>query len=126
MKYKYENINTLERTRDVLLEEINNKSKDTKFVKIALGYLQDVFNEMEEMHEDVRCDKLIEEIVNFLNTEDCEMVCPMCEETTLKHHEYKGSHIYTCEVCAFIGFEFVENKDVDNLAEFLKNGNGGE
>lgn len=126
MKYKYEDINTLEKTRDVLLEEINNKSKDTKFVKIALGYLQDVFNEMEEMHEDVRCDKLIEEIINFLNTEDCEMVCPMCEETTLKYHEYKGSHIYTCEVCAFIGFEFVENKDVDNLAEFLKNGNGGE
>lgn len=126
MKYKYEDINTLERTRDVLLEEINNKSKDTKFVKVALGYLQDVLNEMEEMHENVRCDKLIEEIVNFLNTEDCEMVCPMCEETTLKHHECKGSHIYACEFCAFIGFEFVENKDVDNLAEFLKNGNGGE
>lgn len=49
------------------------------------------------------------------------IVCPLCEEEHITHKEYNGTHIYICEDCPFIGLEYIDVKDAENLLDFLKN-----
>lgn len=52
------------------------------------------------------------------------MVCPMCEEGHLKHKKTgvkeKATHVYTCLNCPFVGFEYINKKDIDNLYTIIK------
>ena len=115
MKYKYEYFNdyTLEESLEILREE--SKKRRIK----ADDLIIDIEEELKNQDESVaKCNELIQEIVDRLN-QDNKMVCPMCEEGYMIHEEYKGTHIYYCEHCPFVGFECVETKDYDNMIEWL-------
>ena len=121
MKYKYEDFNDLEELKDILLKEINEKADNKKFVKMALSYLQEVLDELSDPNEHIaKCNEIIAEVIEFLNASQCDMICPMCQESCMIHEEYKGTHIYYCEPCPFVGFECVETKDYDNMIEWLE------
>lgn len=49
--------------------------------------------------------------------------CPFCEEETMETICYKGTYIYVCDECTFVGLEYRTNKDIENLQEciFLRN-----
>lgn len=57
-------------------------------------------------------------IVDKLNQEYV-IKCPLCGEE-LNYKEYNGTHIYYCEPCPFIGFEYVDHKDLENLTKWLE------
>lgn len=48
------------------------------------------------------------------------MKCPLCDETNVEHIVYKGTHIYVCEDCPFVGFELILEKDYKNMIDWLK------
>ena len=113
--YKYEDFNdyTLEEVLKVLKEESLKKNIDN------WDLIEDIEDELKNQDENVaKCNELIQEIVDRLNQNN-KMVCPMCEEGYMIHEEYKGTHIYYCEHCPFVGFECVETKDYDNMIEWL-------
>ena len=60
-----------------------------------------------------------QEIVDSFNQDNHDMVCPMCEESYMIHKENKGTHIYYCENCPFVGVEIIELKDYENMIEWL-------
>lgn len=121
MKYKYEDINNLEELKDILLKEINEKADNKKFVKMALSYLQEVLDELSDPNEHIaKCNEIIAEVIEFLNASQCDMICPMCQESCMTHEEYNGTHIYICEPCPFVGFELVETKDRENMVKWLE------
>lgn len=45
--------------------------------------------------------------------------CPLCNEE-LEHIEFGKTHIYRCEPCPFIGFEYIEPTNIDDLVNYLK------
>ncbi len=45
--------------------------------------------------------------------------CPMCG-AQLEHREKGESHIYTCEDCPFVGFEFFGMANARDLLDYLK------
>jgi hypothetical protein len=52
-----------------------------------------------------------------------EQLCPCCEET-LDCEEYNGTYIYNHDTtCPFIGFEFVDNKDLNNFIDYINSRN---
>jgi len=68
-------------------------------------------------------DESIEEYIDkMLKTEtyNYKMKCNMCDTDEIYHYDYKGTHIYVCDQCPNIQFEYVEPKDLDNLVEFMK------
>lgn len=45
--------------------------------------------------------------------------CPFCNHP-IEAKEQDGTHIWACpEACPFVAFEFVEQKDIDNLIKYL-------
>ena len=115
MKYTYGDFDnyTLEESLEILKKETKAKKIDAEDLII------DIEEELKNQDESVaKCNELIQEIVDRLN-QDNKMVCPMCEEGYMIHEEYKGTHIYYCEHCPFVGFECVETKDYDNMIEWL-------
>lgn len=115
MKYKYEDFNdyTLEESLEILKKETKTKKID------AEDLIVDIESELKNQDESVaKCNELIQEIVDKLNQEYATK-CPLCGEE-LNYIEYKGTHIYICESCPFIGFEYVEQQDIDNLKEYLE------
>ena len=115
MKYKYEDFDdyTLEESLEILREE--SKKRRIK----ADDLIKDIEEELKNQDESIaKCNELIQEIVDRLN-QDNKMVCPMCEKGCMAHEEYKGTHIYYCECCSFVGFEWLETKDYDNIVKWL-------
>lgn len=47
--------------------------------------------------------------------------CEYCKDGEIKYTEYKGTHIFTCDTCPNITFEFYSNNDILALKEFLNN-----
>ena len=62
--------------------------------------------------------KKSDELISKNNTE-CDMKCNMCGGT-LDYVNYKDTHIWICQNCPNIQFEYVEGKDDKNLCEFLE------
>lgn len=121
MKYRYEDIDTLSDMRDIVIKEINNRADNKQFIQMATSYLGEIMEELDDPNENVaKCNELIDEVVDWLNDTENDMKCPMCEEYNIKHEEYKGSHIYICQSCPFVGFELIETKDKENMIEWLK------
>lgn len=121
MKYKYEDIDTLEQVRDILLEEMNEKANHKNFIKMALSYLREINEELADDNEHIAiCNELILEVINFINKSQCDIICPLCEQDEIKYEEYNGTHIYICQPCSFVGFELVETKDTENMIKWLK------
>ena len=115
MKYEYEDFNdyTLEESLEILREE--SKKRRIK----ADDLIKDIEEELKNQDESIaKCNELIQEIVDRLN-QDNKMVCPMCEKGCMAHEEYKGTYIYYCECCSFVGFEWLETKDYDNIVKWL-------
>ena len=52
------------------------------------------------------------------------MICPMCSYPTLEQplqwEQHNNTHIYVCPICPFIGFEFIDITNVDDLKDYLK------
>lgn len=45
--------------------------------------------------------------------------CPLCEEP-IKHKHVGESDIWACKKCAFVGFEYFGNTNIENLEQYLK------
>ena len=51
------------------------------------------------------------------------MNCPICEEK-LYCSNYNGTYIYNHDnTCPFIGFEFVDSKDLNNFIDYINSRN---
>lgn len=46
------------------------------------------------------------------------IVCPLCFCDAV-HEEVNGTHIYVCQECPFVGMEFINDKDAQNLFDRL-------
>lgn len=60
-------------------------------------------------------------------TTNTQMKCPLCIEGILEYHEpitdalpVKKSHVWICDACPFIGFEYWHPKDAQLVADFIK------
>ena len=115
MKYTYEDFDnyTLEESLEIL-------KKETKARKIdAEDLIADIEDELKNQDENVeKCNELIREVVDRLN-EIYNVFCPLCGDRLI-HEEHNGTHIYYCEPCPFIGFEYVDHKDLENLTKWLE------
>ena len=115
MKYTYEDFDnyTLEESLEIL-------KKETKARKIdAEDLIVDIEDELKNQDESVeKCNELIQEVVDRLN-EIYNVFCPLCGDRLI-HEEHNGTHIYYCEPCPFIGFEYVDHKDLENLTKWLE------
>lgn len=49
-----------------------------------------------------------------------DLKCPLCEENTLEHKIYGGTHIYSCSDCPFLGLEFFGSENLKDLSDYLK------
>lgn len=117
MKYKYEDFNdyTLEESLVILKEETEKRK-----IK-ADDLIVDIEEELKNQDESVaKCNELIQQIVDRLNQECYDIVCPMCGESFMIHEEYKGTHIYYCEPCPFVGLELIDTKDYENMIKWLE------
>lgn len=78
---------TLEESLEILREE--SKKRGIK----ADDLIVDIEDELKNQDESVaKCNELIQEIVDRLNQNNHDMVCPMCGEGYMVHEEYKGTH----------------------------------
>lgn len=115
MKYTYEDFDnyTLEESLEIL-------KKETKARKIdAEDLIADIEDELKNQDESVeKCNELIQEVVDRLN-ETYNVFCPLCGDRLI-HEEHNGTHIYYCEPCPFIGFEYADHKDLENLTKWLE------
>lgn len=46
--------------------------------------------------------------------------CPLCSDN-LSYKQNKDTHIWSCDSCPFVGFEFYNDKNTDELKEYLNN-----
>ena len=115
MKYTYEDFNnyTLEESLEILKKETKARNID------AEDLIADIEDELKNQDENVeKCNELIQEVVDRLN-EIYNVFCPLCGDRLI-HEEHNGTHIYYCEPCPFIGFEYVDHKDLENLTKWLE------
>ena len=115
MKYTYEDFDnyTLEESLEILKKETKAKKID------AEDLIVDIEDELKNQDESVaKCNELIQEIVDRIN-EIYNVSCPLCGNRLI-YEEYNGTHIYYCEPCPFIGFEYVDHKDLENLTKWLE------
>jgi len=49
------------------------------------------------------------------------VLCPHCENVEMNHTVFKETHIYICEECPNVMFEYSTNTNVSELAEYLSN-----
>ena len=115
MKYTYEDFDnyTLEESLEILKKETKAKKID------AEDLIVDIEDELKNQDESVaKCNELIREIVDRIN-KIYNVSCPLCGNRLI-YEEYNGTHIYYCEPCPFIGFEYVDHKDLENLTKWLE------
>ena len=115
MKYTYEDFDnyTLEESLEILKKETKTRNID------AEDLIADIEDELKIQDENVaKCNELIQEVVDRLN-EIYNVFCPLCGNRLI-YEEYNGTHIYYCEPCPFIGFEYVDHKDLENLTKWLE------
>lgn len=52
------------------------------------------------------------------------LVCPMCDSDEMDCKEINNrTYIYTCPACPFIGMEYYDKWDMENLKEYLEREN---
>jgi ssDNA-binding Zn-finger/Zn-ribbon topoisomerase 1 len=44
--------------------------------------------------------------------------CPLCH-VELEYKKINNTHVYVCEECPFVGFEFYFDEDMENLKAYL-------
>lgn len=45
--------------------------------------------------------------------------CPLCTYP-LEHKQHNDTHAYVCDQCPFVGFEYWNAQDIENLKEIIK------
>lgn len=84
---------------------------------------EEYFNVIQDL-ESVEADKVVKVCENeamcylYVNQES-DLMCPMCEQHHIDYRNYKGTHVYVCEDCPFVGFELVDIKDKMNMIDWL-------
>ena len=48
------------------------------------------------------------------------MNCTRCNDAPMTHTNHKGTHIYVCETCPNVSFEYCNQEDMDNLQDYAK------
>jgi ribosomal protein L37AE/L43A len=56
--------------------------------------------------------------------EKYKLKCNICEERSLTNFNHKGTHIWLCEMCPNIQFEYYCQEDARRVEEFLRERNG--
>ncbi len=46
--------------------------------------------------------------------------CPLCHDGDVEHRDWMSTHVYSCEACPFLAFEYSTNKDIDAVIDYLK------
>ena len=87
-------------------------------------YIQNEYMNIIKELEDIKADKIVKVYENELTNnlfieEESDLVCPMCEQRHIDYRNYKGTHIYVCEDCPFVGFELIDIKDKMNMIDWL-------
>jgi len=59
-----------------------------------------------------------ETVINEPNTESS-FKCPFCHVLTT-YRIYAGTHVWTCDECPFVGFEYYNQNDINNLLKIIK------
>ena len=119
----YANIENLEYEYKVLekyyLEEVEKSSKSDAIDN--LGFILDFVKAVMELNKKAktRNDYLVKVPVDKI------MKCNMCSGD-LKHYNYNGTFIWTCESCSNIQVEINDSTDATELSEFLKLEERGE
>ena len=49
-----------------------------------------------------------------------DMKCPLCDSHNIEAYHFHGTWIYVCEDCTFIGMEYANKHDLENLKLFEK------
>ena len=57
--------------------------------------------------------ELLEVFNNFIK-------CPLCREDSITYKSWLSTYIYTCSDCPFLSFEYINDKDLENLQDYLK------
>lgn len=115
MKYKYKDFECFDLKECLGFLKEYARKEQVEVVDLILDIEEELKNPNENPNE---CDRLIKEIVDRLN--NGLMTCPMCKENKMYCKTYKGTYIYICEPCPFVGFEYIDKKDVKNMIEWLE------
>lgn len=99
-------------TRILLFEALLNSYEDYR------TFVMKKVNEELNKKAKENLELAMREIPKMTNDTECDMKCNMCDGK-LDYLNYKGTHIWVCEDCPNIQFECVEDKDVENLIEYL-------
>lgn len=91
------------------------------------------FNEACDYYRTIKINKDTAKYLMLRTDEDEEVLiddgyyvtCPLCEEN-MRHHMHNGTHIWVCETCPHISFEYNNDMDLYNLQEFIKERNNYE
>ncbi len=58
--------------------------------------------------------------VSDYDTYEVNMKCPICDNHMVEGYLFHGTWIYVCEDCLFLGLEYKDKKDLENLKLFEK------
>ena len=89
-----------------------------------IEYIQEIYISIINELEKIEPDKVVKVCENeamsslFVDTSS-DLMCPMCEQHHINYINYKGTHIYNCDNCKFVGFELVDIKDKMNMIDWL-------
>lgn len=97
---------------------------DDNLTMEEINYIQEMYISIIKELEKIEPDKVVkvcenEAMSNLFINEESDLMCPMCEQHHIDYRNYKGTHIYVCEDCPFVGFELVDVKDKMNMIDWL-------
>lgn len=62
----------------------------------------------------------MEKIKTDYDVYEVDMKCPVCDSHNVEGYFFHGTWIYVCEDCNFLGIEYRDKKDLENLKLFEK------
>lgn len=97
---------------------------DDNITMEEIEYIQKEYISIINELEKIESDKVVKVCENepmsslFIDMSS-DLMCPMCEKHDIEYTNYKGTHIYNCNNCKFIGFEMIDVKDKINMIDWL-------
>lgn len=89
-----------------------------------IEYIQEIYISIIKELEKIKPNKVVkvcenEAMSNLFVDDYMDLICPQCEHKEINYINYKGTHIYNCDNCKFVGFEMVDVKDKMNMMDWL-------